>query len=100
MRAVIHKIYMVDFTTTRPPSLSPLAEFVLMAVPGILVKLLADKARPSAGRRGLFNESHVGRLLSVGIELVTWIGRSKIVYSSVPFNLKFCLIEIYKSVSR
>lgn len=96
---MIHKIYAAVCTSTKPPVLSRFAVLVLIPVPAILVKLLADIASTSAGRRALFNESHDGRLLSAGIELVTWIGRSKIVYSSEPFNLKFCLIEIYKSVN-
>jgi hypothetical protein len=70
---------------------------VSTAVPGILVKLLADAAKSSAERRGLFKESHEGRLLSAGIEFVTWIGKSKMVYSSEPFRRKFCLMEIYNT---
>lgn len=105
-RVAIHARLEAVPTLIKPPTLNPLAApvfvelvSVAIAVPGILVKLLADAARTSAERRGLFNESHEGRLLSAGIEFVTWIGKSKMVYSFEPFRRKFCLMDIYKPVN-
>jgi hypothetical protein len=69
---------------------------VCMEVPGILVKEFAEAFKASGDNKALSKESHDGRLLSEGIEFVTCIGRSKIVYSSEPFRRKFCLIEIYR----
>lgn len=91
--------YETVLTSTKPPTRSPFAAFVSIAVPGILEKSLADALKTSAESNGLFNESHEGRLSSAGIEFVTWIGRSKMVYSSDPFKRKFCLMDICRSVS-
>lgn len=76
-----------------PPSLFPL--FPCIAVPAILVKLFADAFNVAWSSKGLLRESQAGRVLSSGIEFVTLMGRSKIVYISIPFNRKFWRMEIY-----
>jgi hypothetical protein len=60
-----------------------------MPVPAILVKLLADAINVSCVNSELFSEAQDGRVLDSGIEFVTLMGRSKIVYASVPFRRKF-----------
>lgn len=69
-----------------------------MAVPATRVKLFADAFNVAHGTKSLLIESQEGRSLCSGMELVTWIGRSKIVYWSVPFNRKFWRMEIYNIV--
>jgi hypothetical protein len=76
------------------PRPDPLLPFPWIGVPGILVKLFADAANADSFNRVLFNEAQDGLLSWAGILFVTWIGRSKIVYSSDPFRRKFCRMEI------
>lgn len=77
----------------RPPS-DPVLVFPCIAVPAILVKLFAEWFNIAWSRRGLFSSAHEDRSLEAGIEFVTWMGRSKIVYSSVPLRRKFWRMEI------
>lgn len=72
---------------------------VSIPVPGILVNVLAEAFKAVSDNRGLFRESQEGLLLCSDIEFVTFIGRSNMVYASVPFRRKFWRIEIFlKSV--
>jgi len=77
-----------------PPSPDPLLPFPCIGVPGILVKLFAEATSADSFNKVLFNEAHDGLLSCAGILFVTWIGRSKIVYSSDPFRRMFCRMEI------
>jgi hypothetical protein len=78
----------------RPPPAPVLPLLDCIAVPAILVKLFAEALSAAWERRGLFNDAQEERLLEAGIELVTLIGRSKMVYISVPFSRKFCRMDI------
>jgi len=77
-----------------PPSPSPSFLSDVIPVPAILVKLLAEAASASCDINGLFRLSQDGRSPDWEMEFLTCIGRSKIVYASVPLRRKFWRIDI------
>lgn len=98
-RTPIHSQCGPALQSSTPASPIPPPLFVCIPVPAIRVKLLAEAFKVVWSSKGLFNASHEDLLLLAGIEFVTWMGRSNIVYWSVPLRRKFWCIEIYAAIS-